>query len=92
MLPKELSNELCSLQPGSVKFCLSVDMHIAKNGQVLSTHIYESMVETAHRATYEEVQDARNTGTSPTLPTEVQKMLVHAWNLKAVLDVRRRAE
>lgn len=92
MLPKELSNELCSLHPGSAKFCLSVDMHIDQQGQVLSTHLYESLIQTAHRGTYEEVQQAYDTGKSDTLSDAVLAMLSHAWKLKHILDKRRFGE
>jgi ribonuclease R len=44
MLPKELSNGVCSLNPGEDKLTLSVEMVINKDGRVVDYKIFESIV------------------------------------------------
>jgi len=57
MLPKELSNELCSLQPNADKLTLSVMMEIDQNGGVVNTSFHESIIHSNARLTYKEVTD-----------------------------------
>lgn len=55
MLPKKLSNNLCSLNPFEPKLTLSCDMIFDAKGQVVEHEIYESVISSKLRATYEEV-------------------------------------
>lgn len=57
MLPETLSNDLCSLNPNTKKLAMSVDMEIDNKGQVIKTEIFESIIESKHRLTYNEVAD-----------------------------------
>jgi len=55
MLPPELSNGICSLNPGVDRLALSVEMEFDRQGQVQSYDIFESVIKTAARLTYDEV-------------------------------------
>lgn len=55
MLPEKLSNGLCSLNPFEAKLALSCDMIIDAHGKVVEHEIYESVIESKLRATYEDV-------------------------------------
>ena len=55
MLPKKLSNNLCSLNPFEPKLTLSCEMIIDKDGKVKEYEIFESIIESKLRATYEGV-------------------------------------
>lgn len=55
MLPEKLSNGLCSLNPFEAKLALSCDMIIDAQGKVAEHEIYESVIESKLRATYEDV-------------------------------------
>ena len=57
MLPKELSNGVCSLNPHEYKLTLSVVMTVDRNGQVIDHQIYESIIESKERMTYEDVSN-----------------------------------
>ena len=53
MLPKRLSNGICSLNPQIERLTLSCDMVIDKKGKVKEYEIYESVIKTRERMTYE---------------------------------------
>jgi len=57
MLPKELSNGVCSLNPNEDKLTLSVDMTINGEGKVTDYAIFESIIRNHYRMTYEDVSD-----------------------------------
>jgi len=57
MLPKELSNGVCSLNPNEDKLALSVDMIINKEGKVVDFEIYESIIKSSYRMTYTDVSE-----------------------------------
>ncbi len=55
MLPVELSNNICSLNPHTNKLTLSVVMEISDDGELLSHRVVEGVISTAHRMTYDTV-------------------------------------
>ena len=57
MLPKELSNGICSLNPNEDRLTLSVIMEINKNGNVLNHKILESVINSKARLIYDDVSD-----------------------------------
>lgn len=57
MLPKELSNGVCSLNKGEDKLTLTVQTIINEAGQVLYSTIYKSIISSKCRMTYSKVQD-----------------------------------
>jgi len=56
MLPKALSNGICSLNPQVPRLALSVFMDIDGNGKVVRHSIHESVIESKERMTYKNVQ------------------------------------
>lgn len=57
MLPEILSNDRCSLHPGSPKAVLSILMRIEKTGQVKESFVTESIIESIHRGVYDEINE-----------------------------------
>lgn len=56
MLPRELSNGICSLNAGEDRFTLSCSMEIDKNGNVISSEIYKGIINVTERMNYKDVQ------------------------------------
>ncbi len=56
MLPEILSNQLCSLSPGTEKLTLSCIMEINQRGSVVHTDIVESVIVSQHRWVYEDIE------------------------------------
>lgn len=55
MLPKELSNGICSLNPNEDRLAISVFMEIDSEGKVINHEIVESVIRSNERMIYEDV-------------------------------------
>ena len=56
MLPKELSNGICSLNAGEDRFTLSCSMEINPNGKTVSAEVYKGIINVTERMNYHDVQ------------------------------------
>lgn len=56
MLPEELSNVICSLQPNRVRLSFSVLMEFTSKGRLVDYKIAETIIKSKKRFNYEEVQ------------------------------------
>ncbi len=56
MLPRSLSNGICSLTEGEPRLALSVDMVINNKAEVTFSTIYKSVIQSNKRMTYEKVE------------------------------------
>ena len=57
MLPEELSNGLCSLNPNVERLCMVCDMQISAEGEIQSHRFYPSVMFSHARLTYTNVAD-----------------------------------
>jgi ribonuclease R len=57
MLPRRLSNGICSLNPNVDRLTLSINMEIDGNGNVVNHKMHESVIKTKHRMVYDDVSD-----------------------------------
>lgn len=56
MLPRKLSNGICSLNVGKDRLALSCTMEINKEGEIISSDIYKSVIKVCERMSYVDVQ------------------------------------
>ena len=56
MLPKELSNGICSLNAGEDRLTLSCSMEINNKGEVVSAEVYKGVINVTERMNYHDVQ------------------------------------
>ncbi len=57
MLPKKLSNGICSLNPGEDRLALTVYMEIDNSGSVINHKIVESVIKSKARLVYDNISD-----------------------------------
>jgi len=55
MLPKTLSNGICSLNPNEDRFALAVEMTLNSSGKVLDYEIHKGIIRSSYRMTYKKV-------------------------------------
>ena len=55
MLPKKLSNGICSLNAGVERLALAVDMKIDKNGNIVENYVYKAVIKVSKKMSYEKV-------------------------------------
>ncbi len=58
MLPKELSNGICSLNPYEERLALTARLEYDNSGNLLETSFHKSIIKSAKRLTYRRVEDA----------------------------------
>ena len=56
MLPRELSNGICSLNEGDDRYTLSCTMEINSKGNVVSSDVYKAVINVTKRMNYHDVQ------------------------------------
>ena len=76
MLPKELSNGICSLNQGQDRYALSVIMKIDEHGKVIDSDICKSIINVTRRMTYTDVADIINK-TNPKTIEKYNKYIEH---------------
>lgn len=57
MLPKRLSNDLCSLNVGEDKLAFTVEIVYNDNGKVISSDCYKSVINSKYKFNYDEVNE-----------------------------------
>lgn len=76
MLPVELSNGCCSLNSGTDKYALSAIIDIDSNGEIRGAELNESIINTAVRGVYSEVNDLLEHGADSNF-TDKYKPVAH---------------
>lgn len=86
MLPEELSNGLCSLNPNVERLCMVCDMQISAQGEIMEYRFYPSVMHSHARLTYTQVaamlEDPRGKEAK-----EFAAVLPHIRNLHALFQV-----
>ena len=85
MLPERLSNDLCSLRPNEDKFTITVQMSIDNKGKLQQTEVFESIIRSNNRLSYDEV-DAYYAEESENTSAELYKTLSVMRKLSDILS------
>jgi ribonuclease R len=84
MLPEELSNGLCSLNPEVDRLCMVCEMEISNFGNIKKHRFYPAVMHSKARLTYNQVWDWLSGGTPP---EEKTPLLPHLENLYKLFKV-----
>ena len=57
MLPEIISNNLASLQPNRVRYCMTALIEFSDAGVPINTELHRGAIKSAHRFTYEEIDE-----------------------------------
>lgn len=62
MLPEQLSNGLCSLNPKVDRLCMVCEMSVSRQGKVTASKFYDGVMRSAARLTYSQAQEIIDQG------------------------------
>lgn len=91
MLPEELSNGLCSLNPNVDRLAFACEMHIDHEGEVKNFEFYEAVMNSHARVTYGEAQEIIDGGEVKE-HKHVYEVIKSAETLAHVLNKKRMKE
>lgn len=88
MLPEEISNGLCSLQPNEIRLSHTVEMLIDRKGQIKTYEFYISYIQSDYRLIYDDVSDYLEEDSS--LGDEILEEKIHLMkDLRDILHEKR---
>jgi len=91
MLPEELSNDLCSLNPNVDRLCFVCEMDIDFQGHISSFEFYEAVMKSQARVIYGEAQEVID-GEVPKKLRHVAENILNAADLAKLLMIKRYRE
>ena len=93
MLPRELSNGICSLNEGVNRLVLAIIMQVDAKGRVLDSKITEGVIKSRHRMTYNKVNQILegNEGLRSEY-ADIVSMLIEANELHKIIRTKREKE
>jgi ribonuclease R len=91
MLPKSLSNGICSLNPFEDRLTMSVDIELDHLGTVVQSDIYESVIRSNARLIYDDVSDYLELGEPlpGNITSNIPEVLTHMAAVAKTLAARR---
>ena len=92
MLPKELSNGICSLNEGEERLTLTCEMEVDKNGKVKKHSIYESVIKSKARLNYDDVYKVLSGQKADEKTQSVKKELLVMHELSKIIQEKAREQ
>ena len=86
MLPRELSNGICSLNAGEDRFTLSCSMEIDNKGKVISAEVYKGIINVTERMNYTDVQKILD-GTDEKVLQKYSKYIQEFKNMEELANI-----
>ncbi len=84
MLPEELSNGLCSLNPHVDRLCMVCEMTVSAEGKLSRFKFYPAVMHSHARLTYEEVSQALEEGE---VSANIEPVLTHLETLRSLYEL-----
>jgi ribonuclease R len=92
MLPLELSNGICSLNPDQDRQAMVCEMHIDGSGEIQSYEFYRGLMRSHARCTYDDVWEFLDSGKNPNQwSKKVTESLNHQYHLYQILQQQKHA-
>lgn len=89
MLPVILSNDVCSLKPNKKRLAFTVVIKFDKKGKMLSWRLYDSVIKSKAKFSYEEIQEYFDNGEASDKIKRVSTNLTYARELAKLLNFQR---
>lgn len=91
MLPEELSNGICSLNEHVDRLVMACEMEINNKGEVVSQEIFEGIINSCHRMTYNKVNEIIEEHLQATIESyaDIYDMLIKMQQLATILNQMR---
>ena len=90
MLPKKLSNGICSLNEGVDRLVMCCEMEIDNSGNIINSEIFEGIINSHHRMTYDDVNMIlKGDEILVNKYQDIYNMLLNANNLSKILNKKR---
>lgn len=87
MLPKELSNGICSLNEGKDRFTLSVIIELDKEGNIVSSEITKGIINVTKRMSYNIVQELLDLKEDNNVEEELKEYLQYIEHFKLMAEL-----
>lgn len=87
MLPKEISNGICSLNANEDKLTFSAIMDVDNNGNLLSYEFKKSIINSKVRGVYSEINDILNNTASNDILNKYKVVMDSIFNAKKLSDI-----
>lgn len=90
MLPKKLSNGICSLNEGVDRLVMGCEIEVNEFGEIINSEIFEGVINSKHRMTYDDVNKILN-GDEILINkySDIYDMLISANHLSKILNKKR---
>ena len=90
MLPKKLSNGICSLNEGVDRLVMGCEIEVNEFGDIVNSEIFEGIINSKHRMTYDDVNKILN-GDEALINkySDIYDMLISANKLSKILNKKR---
>lgn len=90
MLPRALSENICSLREGELRLALVWEMRLDSQGEVLESKLYEAMIRNHQNLSYEQVEEWLTKKPPKNLKKPVLEIIASLLELDALLKKRRK--
>ena len=90
MLPRELSNGICSLNPEEDRLAKSCEMEIDRNGNIISSRIFDSVIRSRKKMSYTAVNKILEEGIIPEGYEEYAECLLEMFALSSKMEEKKK--